>query len=132
MHSGLAGTPESCSTQPPPAMCAGVQAGTAGRGITPQSCASSPRVEHTLHGERASATLPGTLARPHPPLNGGCAMLATEIDSAALEKAAAREAANIEVQRKEALLKTGALQSAILNSANFSIIAPDEKGIIHP
>lgn len=35
-----------------------------------------------------------------------------------------------EVQRKEALLKTGALQNAILNSANFSIIATDEKGVI--
>ncbi len=35
-----------------------------------------------------------------------------------------------EVQRQEALLKTGALQNAILNSANFSIIATDEKGII--
>jgi PAS domain S-box-containing protein len=31
---------------------------------------------------------------------------------------------------REALLKTGALQNAILNSANFSIIATDEKGII--
>ncbi len=40
------------------------------------------------------------------------------------------EAANLEVQRDAALLKTGALQSAILNSANFSIIATDEKGII--
>jgi len=35
-----------------------------------------------------------------------------------------------EVRRQEALLKTGALQSAILTSANFSIIATDEKGII--
>ena len=35
-----------------------------------------------------------------------------------------------ELQRQEALLKTGALQNAILNSANFSIIATDEKGII--
>ena len=33
-------------------------------------------------------------------------------------------------QRQEALLKTGALQNAILHSANFSIIATDEKGII--
>ena len=30
----------------------------------------------------------------------------------------------------EALLKAGALQNAILTSANFSIIATDEKGII--
>ena len=36
----------------------------------------------------------------------------------------------IEIKRQEALLKTGALQNAILNSANFSIIATDEKGII--
>ena len=35
-----------------------------------------------------------------------------------------------ELRRQEALLKTGALQTAILTSANFSIIATDEKGII--
>src|SRR3954465_14667418 len=35
-----------------------------------------------------------------------------------------------EVRSKEALLKTGALQSAIFNSANFSSIATDEKGVI--
>ena len=35
-----------------------------------------------------------------------------------------------EAQRRNALLKAGALQNAILNSANFSIIATDEKGII--
>jgi PAS domain S-box-containing protein len=35
-----------------------------------------------------------------------------------------------DVRRQEALLKTGALQNAIFNSANFSIIATDEKGII--
>src|SRR5687767_11395401 len=35
-----------------------------------------------------------------------------------------------EVRRQEALLKTGALQNAILTSRNFSIIATDEKGII--
>jgi len=35
-----------------------------------------------------------------------------------------------EVLRQKALLKTGALQNAILTSANFSIIATDEKGII--
>src|ERR1700691_3853353 len=35
-----------------------------------------------------------------------------------------------EVRRQEALLKAGALQSAILNSANFSSIATDEKGVI--
>ena len=35
-----------------------------------------------------------------------------------------------ELLRQETLLKTGALQTAILTSANFSIIATDEKGII--
>ena len=35
-----------------------------------------------------------------------------------------------ELQRQEALLKTGALQNAIFNSANFSCIATDAKGVI--
>ncbi len=35
-----------------------------------------------------------------------------------------------ESMRNETLLKTGALQNAILNSANFSSIATDEKGVI--
>ena len=43
---------------------------------------------------------------------------------------AGKAAGITEVRRQEALLKTGALQNAIFNSANFSIIATDEKGII--
>jgi PAS domain S-box-containing protein len=35
-----------------------------------------------------------------------------------------------EVRREEALLKAGALQAAIFNSANFSSIATDEEGVI--
>ena len=35
-----------------------------------------------------------------------------------------------EVRREEALLKAGALQSAIFNSAKFSSIATDAKGVI--
>src|SRR5512135_3135335 len=35
-----------------------------------------------------------------------------------------------EVRRNEVLLKTGALQNAIFNSANFSSIATDERGVI--
>jgi PAS domain S-box-containing protein len=35
-----------------------------------------------------------------------------------------------EVRRQEALFKAGALQNAIFNSANFSSIATDEKGVI--
>jgi PAS domain S-box-containing protein len=38
--------------------------------------------------------------------------------------------AAVELRRKKAILKTGALQNAILNSANFSSIATDEKGVI--
>ena len=50
-------------------------------------------------------------------------------DSAILDEARNADGI-IEVRRQEALLKTGALQNAILTSANFSIIATDEKGII--
>jgi len=35
-----------------------------------------------------------------------------------------------EVRGQEVLLKAGALQNAIFNSANFSSIATDEKGVI--
>jgi len=38
--------------------------------------------------------------------------------------------AGSEIRRQEAVLKTGALQNAILNSANFSSIATDAKGVI--
>ena len=41
-----------------------------------------------------------------------------------------RDPAISEVRREAALLKTGALQNAIFNSANFSSIATDEKGVI--
>jgi signal transduction histidine kinase/ActR/RegA family two-component response regulator len=43
---------------------------------------------------------------------------------------AGKATGNAEVRRQKALLKTGALQNAILNSANFSSIATDEKGVI--
>ncbi|MDQ6887342.1 MAG: PAS domain-containing protein, partial [Gemmatimonadota bacterium] len=36
----------------------------------------------------------------------------------------------IDIPHTEALLRTGALQSAIFNSANFSSIATDAKGVI--
>jgi len=39
-------------------------------------------------------------------------------------------ATNVEVQRQAAPLKAGALQKAIFNSANFSSIATDAKGVI--
>jgi PAS domain S-box-containing protein len=51
-------------------------------------------------------------------------------DSAIRNPAAGAVEGLTEFRRQEALLKTGALQNAILNSANFSIIATDEKGII--
>ena len=50
-----------------------------------------------------------------------------------LSRAATRDdkaMAIVELRRKNALLKTGALQNAILNSANFSSIATDEHGVI--
>ncbi len=50
--------------------------------------------------------------------------------SPALAEDAVKADGIAELRRQEALLKTGALQNAILTSANFSIIATDEKGII--
>jgi PAS domain S-box-containing protein len=49
---------------------------------------------------------------------------------AILNPAAGKVEGITEVRRQEALLKTGALQSAIFNSANFSSIATDAKGVI--
>jgi PAS domain S-box-containing protein len=51
-------------------------------------------------------------------------------DSVTLDDAGKADGIITEVRRQAALLKTGALQNAILTSANFSIIATDEKGII--
>ena len=51
-------------------------------------------------------------------------------NSVNLADAIAKADGIIEFKRQEALLKTGALQNAILNSANFSSIATDEKGVI--
>ena len=57
--------------------------------------------------------------------------MANGLAVAAVMEDAARTAEVItEVRREEALLKTGALQNAIFNSANFSSIATDEKGVI--
>jgi PAS domain-containing protein len=54
----------------------------------------------------------------------------SEHSSAFLDGDAAKAEASTEVRREAALLKTGALQNAIFNSANFSSIATDEKGVI--
>src|SRR6202040_595790 len=51
-------------------------------------------------------------------------------DPAISEDSAASVDVVTEVRREAALLKTGALQNAILNSANFSSIATDAKGVI--
>jgi PAS domain S-box-containing protein len=57
--------------------------------------------------------------------------MARKTTSAAVINASTRTPDGItDVRRQETLLKTGALQNAIFNSANFSIIATDEKGII--
>ena len=49
---------------------------------------------------------------------------------ASQKSTAAAADVHIDVQQADALLKTGALQSAIFNSANFSSIATDAKGVI--
>src|SRR5450756_1813202 len=51
-------------------------------------------------------------------------------DSAILNPASDTATGITEARREEALLKAGALQSAIFNSANFSSIATDAKGVI--
>ncbi|MCK9391122.1 MAG: PAS domain-containing sensor histidine kinase, partial [Syntrophales bacterium] len=56
-------------------------------------------------------------------------MSAKELDSAIPDDAATKNGIT-ELRRKEALLKAEALQSAIFNSANFSSIATDAKGVI--
>jgi PAS domain S-box-containing protein len=57
-------------------------------------------------------------------------MLVQDYDLAIKEEVAATVDVVTEVRREAALLKTGALQNAIFNSANFSSIATDEKGVI--
>ncbi len=57
--------------------------------------------------------------------------MATQVpDTVTVEDDAGSGEVISEVRREAALLKTGALQNAILNSANFSSIATDEKGVI--
>jgi hypothetical protein len=57
--------------------------------------------------------------------------MADELRAAALlNPVAAAAESGIESRREEALLKAGALQRAIFNSANFSSIATDAKGVI--
>jgi PAS domain S-box-containing protein len=65
-----------------------------------------------------------------PSISGESDMSMQYHDSAIAEGAAATLDVVTEVRREAALLKTGALQNAILNSANFSSIATDEKGVI--
>jgi len=56
-------------------------------------------------------------------------MFATKSDSLILDEVGHADGV-IEGRRQEALLKTGALQDAIFNSANFSSIATDANGVI--
>ena len=63
-------------------------------------------------------------------LDGDWDMSAQNHDPAVPDDATGTLGIVTEVRRKEALLKTGALQNAIFNSANFSSIATDEKGVI--
>jgi PAS domain S-box-containing protein len=79
-----------------------------GSAQTPDACAGIM----TSHPDEARAAMPET---------GTDTALAGDAEEA--DRAA-------DAGRRGALLKTGALQNAILTSANFSIIATDEKGII--
>jgi PAS domain S-box-containing protein len=63
-------------------------------------------------------------------LDGGWDMSAQNHNSAIPGAPAGKLDVITEVRRKEALLKAGALQNAIFNSANFSSIATDERGVI--
>jgi PAS domain-containing protein len=63
-------------------------------------------------------------------LDGGWSMSTKKEDPVVPDDAARTLDIVTEVRREEALLKTGALQNAIFNSANFSSIATDEKGVI--
>jgi PAS domain S-box-containing protein len=58
------------------------------------------------------------------------AISAENHDSATPEATVGKLNIVTDVGRKEALLKAGALQNAIFNSANFSSIATDERGVI--
>jgi PAS domain S-box-containing protein len=71
---------------------------------------------------------PACANRDRPPRRG----LPCSANMAALARTLATPNADAtaDVRREEALLKTGALQNAILNSANFSSIATDEQGVI--
>ncbi len=55
---------------------------------------------------------------------------ANPADTAFVQKGERRPRYSAEARRRRALLKTGALQSAILNSENFSSIATDEQGVV--
>src|SRR5215203_3769831 len=57
-------------------------------------------------------------------------MSADAFDSPVIDDEAYPASGVFEIRPDAALLKTGALQDAILNSANFSSIATDEKGVI--
>ena len=56
--------------------------------------------------------------------------MSKKIRDPVIPDAASEAAGLIERRRQESLLKAGALQDAILNSANFSSIATDETGVI--
>jgi PAS domain S-box-containing protein len=57
-------------------------------------------------------------------------MIPDSLDAVLPGPAPGPTAAHAEMRSQETLMKTGALQDAIFNSANFSSIATDEKGVI--
>ena len=79
---------------------------------------SRRRRDAPLHRSRAGRRTLGTRPRRRPP------------SERSLTSRAPQTTADLDVGHTEALLKAGALQSAIFNSANFSSIATDAKGVI--
>jgi signal transduction histidine kinase/AmiR/NasT family two-component response regulator len=88
-----------------------------------------PLVTDTLSCPAAAAFLPARFA---PPLSGVRFSRKSTMPEPGNDPTLATDKVEVssEALRQVALLKTGALQNAILTSANFSIIATDEKGII--
>src|SRR5687768_10487668 len=89
-----------------------------GRVQPPPMCASAP----TAPGMAGTIVDPPSFSLYRPMSEAGYGLVAAE-DPGMADRVS-------EIRRQEALLKTGALQNAILTSRNFSIIATDEKGII--
>src|SRR6267378_4465503 len=97
---------------------------------------SHPKISGGIYapnGDHRGQTSPQVLAYQRPaaawPLENAVKWIHTHVFSSRKITAEGADF-NVERQAEEALLKAGALQNAIFNSANFSSIATDAKGVI--